>query len=144
MIRRKLVKSATCRDVGRYERLLLVKRNGLSVAQGERRPLVPPASVSEGDLMDCASADVEAELQVHLRQTDGRLLKAIDDALTRLRTKTFGVCETCNGAISKARLGAVPWTRQCRECKEREESGGVMYDPGMDYPAGMNRSRFRV
>jgi RNA polymerase-binding transcription factor DksA len=31
------------------------------------------------------------------------------------------VCETCQQPISKARLEAVPWTRHCRDCKERAQ-----------------------
>jgi RNA polymerase-binding transcription factor DksA len=49
-------------------------------------------------------------------------VRAVDDALARLRAKTFGICEICKHPIAKARLEAVPWTRSCRECKEREQS----------------------
>jgi RNA polymerase-binding transcription factor len=105
------------RDLERYKKLLLAKRDDLS-APNEARTLVPPAGSPEGDLMDQASADAEAELQIRLHATDGRLLKAIEDALTRLRAGTFGVCEVCKQPISKPRLEAVPWTRLCRECKE--------------------------
>jgi len=106
----------------RYKRLLLAKRDKVSAARDEATTLVPSAGDSEGDLMDCASADAEAEVEIQLRKTDGRLLRAIDDALARLRAGTFGSCEACKGPISKARLEAVPWTRRCRECKEREQS----------------------
>ena len=71
---------------------------------------------------DQASADAEAELQIRLRQTDGRLFKAIEDALARIRTGTFGVCGACKGPIAKGRLEAVPWTHLCRDCKEREHT----------------------
>lgn len=110
------------RDLDRYKRLLLAKRDELSAANHQAAPRVPPAGESGGDLMDCASADTEAELQVRLRQTDGRLLKAIEDALARIRAGTFGVCDTCKQPISRARLEAVPWTRLCRECKERQSA----------------------
>ncbi len=35
--------------------------------------------------MDQASADLEAELQIRLRQTNGRLARAIEEALSRIR-----------------------------------------------------------
>ena len=106
-------------DFQRYRRLLLAKRDELAAAREVATVLVPPARESEGDLMDCASADAEAELQVRLHQTDGRLVKAIEDALMRIRTGTFGVCGACKHPIPKARLEAVPWTRLCRNCKEQ-------------------------
>lgn len=74
----------------------------------------------EGDLVDQANADAEAELQIRLHQTDGRLLRAIEEAPARMRHGTYGVCEVCAQPISKARLEAVPWARHCRDCKERE------------------------
>jgi DnaK suppressor protein len=74
----------------------------------------------EGDLIDQANADAEAELQIRLHQTEGRLLRAIEEALARVRDGTYGVCGVCKQPISKARLEVVPWTRHCRECKERE------------------------
>ena len=102
----------------RYKRLLLAKRDELT-ATGEAGTPVPPADEPEGDLMERASADAEAELQIRLHATDGRLLKAIEDALARIRVGTFGVCETCKRPISKARLEAVPWTHLCTKCKEQ-------------------------
>lgn len=105
-------------DVQRYKRLLLAKRDELSRARDGAESFVPRAAESEGDLIDSASADSEAELQVHLRQSEARLLKAIEDALARMRAGTFGICEACKQPISKARLEAVPWTHHCRDCKQ--------------------------
>jgi DnaK suppressor protein len=85
---------------------------------------VPAAGGLEGDLIDQANADAEAELQIRLHETDGRLLRAVEEALARIRQGTFGVCQVCKRPISKARLEAVPWTRLCRECKEHERSTG--------------------
>jgi RNA polymerase-binding transcription factor len=109
-------------DLRRYHRLLLKKQRGVSSVLGEAQSRVPAAGGLEGDLIDQANADEEAELQIRLHQTDGRLLRAIEEALARIRQGTYGVCEACKQAISKARLKAVPWTRYCRECKERKHS----------------------
>lgn len=107
-------------DLHRYERLLLEKRDELSSALGEAQSRVPAAGGLLGDHMDQATADSEAELQIRLHKSDGRLLRAIEEALDRIRQGTYGVCGTCKETISKARLEAVPWTHLCRECKERQ------------------------
>ncbi|MGH9712585.1 MAG: TraR/DksA family transcriptional regulator [Candidatus Acidiferrales bacterium] len=104
----------------KYKKLLVEKcaelqREGTSVGA-----VIPRAGGLEGDVVDQASADAEAELQIRLHQTDGRLLRAIEEALGRIRNGTFGACEVCKQPISKASLEAVPWTRGCRECKERQ------------------------
>ena len=107
-------------DLQRYKRLLLEKQGALSSALGEAQSRVPAAGGLHGDYMDQATADSEAELQIRLHKSDGRLLKAIEEALARISAGTYGVCAVCTQPISKARLEAVPWTHLCRECKERQ------------------------
>ena len=81
---------------------------------------IPAAGNYDGDAAEQAIADTEADLQIRLHQTDGRLLRAIEAALGRITHGTFGVCEICHNPITKARLEAVPWTHHCRDCKEQE------------------------
>src|SRR3989442_6272986 len=94
----------------------------LLLAQYMRSPSKSPAGGTRGDLMDWASADTEAELQVRVHQSDAHLVRAIDEALARIRQGTFGMCEACKQPISHARLEALPWTRHCRDCKEQEHA----------------------
>lgn len=110
------------RDLDRYQRMLLEKQQEMSTTSTETRAPVSGAGGPLGDIIDQANADSEAELEIRLRRTDGRLLHAIEEALTRIRSGTFGACEACGQQISKARLEAVPWTRLCRECKERQSA----------------------
>jgi DnaK suppressor protein len=107
-------------DLQRFRKRLLEKQREVSSAKRDAQQRVPGAGSWEGDLIDQANAEADAGLQIRLHQTDGRLLRAIEEALTRVRHGTYGVCDTCKRPISKARLEAVPWTRHCRECKERE------------------------
>ncbi len=64
-------------DLRRYHRLLLKKQCGVSSALGEAQSRVPAAGGLEGDLIEQANADEEAELQIYLHQTEGRLARAI-------------------------------------------------------------------
>jgi RNA polymerase-binding protein DksA len=113
--------TVNAKELARYKKLLLAKQEELAILQ-EEPTLVPPAAIREGDLMDQARADVEAEFQVHARETNARLARAVDDALARIRGGTFGVCQSCKQPISIPRLEAVPWARLCRQCEEQEQS----------------------
>ena len=104
----------------RYHSLLLKKQHDLLSALGEAHSRLLAAGGLLGDLIDQANADAEAELQIHLHRTDGRLARAIEEAWARIKRGTYGVCEVCKQPISEARLEAVPWTHLCRECKELE------------------------
>ena len=116
---------ASARDLQRYKELLLEKQRELSTVQGDAAARVLAAGGLEGDLIDQANADAEAELQIRLHQTDARLFRAIQEALARIKQGTFGVCQVCKQPVSKARLEAVPWSRHSRDCKEHEQSNGA-------------------
>jgi DnaK suppressor protein len=112
-------------ELKRYEDILMAKRRDLSGLRAEDGSLVPPASATDGDAMDMARADVEAEIQADLRQRNSQLLMVIEDALTRIRDGRFGICMGCDEPIAKPRLEAVPWTDLCRGCKEIEDMSPI-------------------
>ena len=103
----------------RYKNRLQSKWQELSAGMGQVDS-IPSAGELCGDLVDMATSETVAATQIRLHQADGKLLRAIEDALMRIRHEAFGLCEDCGQPISKARLEAVPWTRWCRDCKERQ------------------------
>ena len=109
-------------DLLRFKNLLLSKRQELSTGKS-LVDSIPTAGEPRGDPVDMAASETDAAMQIRLHQVDGKLLRAIEDALTRIRHEKFGICAECGQAISKARLEAVPWARRCRDCKDRQDSG---------------------
>lgn len=105
----------------RYRQVLLIKLGELTAQQPKAESVIPSAGDRHGDSADQASSDIEADLQIQLHQTNGRLVRAINGALIRLKEGTFGTCVTCNRPISKARLKVVPWTHECLACKEKRD-----------------------
>ena len=108
-------------DLLRYKNLLLSKRQELATGKSLADSAAAAGDL-RGDPVDMAASETYAATQVRLHQTDGKLLRAIEDALTRIRNEKFGICEECGEPISNARLEAVPWTRWCRDCKARQDS----------------------
>ena len=109
-------------DLLRYKNILLSKRQELSTGSKRLDDSIPTAGELHADPVDMALRETDAATQIRLHQTDGKLLRAIEDALSRIRHEEFGLCKECGQPISKARLEAVPWTRRCRDCKERQDS----------------------
>jgi DnaK suppressor protein len=108
-------------DLIRYKNRLLAKQRELATGRS-LADSIPAGAEARGDPVDMAAGETGAAVQLRLRETDGRLLRAIEDALTRIRQERFGTCEECGEPISRARLEAVPWARHCKECKELLDS----------------------
>lgn len=49
-----------------------------------------------------------------------KFLNQIDKALERIENGTYGICRVCGKEIDEKRLRAVPTTRICVECKQKE------------------------
>ena len=103
---------------------LLKKRSEILATSTGTRPLPAAADVNsrQGDLADQASGNNEVHIQLKLKQTDAKILQAIEEALVRLEKGTFGICRDCGEPIALARLEAIPWTRVCISCKEKQNA----------------------
>jgi DnaK suppressor protein len=76
----------------------------------------------QGDMADQASGNNEVHIALKLKQTDAKILQAIEEALKRIDKGTYGICRDCGEPIAPARLNAIPWTRVCISCKEKQKS----------------------
>jgi RNA polymerase-binding protein DksA len=108
-------------DVQHYKDSLLRKRTEL-LAAGGIKPLQSDNNSRQGDLADQASGNNEVHIQLKLKQTDAKILQAIEEALHRIDKGTYGVCRDCGEPIASARLDAIPWTRVCKTCKEKQNA----------------------
>jgi len=73
------------------------------------------------DLNDQASAEINQHFMLRLKERERNLLKQIDDALDRLATDRYGVCEDCGDEIPLRRLNVRPMTTLCIACKTLQE-----------------------
>ena len=56
----------------------------------------------QGDLADQASGNNEVHIQLKLKQTDAKILQAIEEALCRIEKGTYGICRDCGEPIAAA------------------------------------------
>jgi len=73
------------------------------------------------DLSDRASVETDQNFTLRLRERGQNLVKKIDEAIERIDTGSFGVCEVCGGEIDMKRLTARPVTTLCIQCKTDQE-----------------------
>ena len=110
--------------LGSLKDVLLRKRGEILATSTGTRPL--PASVDvnsrQGDLADQASGNNEVHIQLKLKQTDAKILQAIEEALYRMEKGVYGICRDCGEPIAPARLEAIPWTRVCITCKQKQNT----------------------
>jgi len=106
-----------------YKDALLKKRVEI-LGTGGIKPLQASMenNTRQGDMADQASGNNEVHIQLKLKQTDAKILQAIEDALRRIDEGTYGVCRDCGEPIADARLNAIPWTRVCIACKEKQKA----------------------
>jgi len=102
----------------------LVRKKAEILTTGGVRPLAATMENNsrQGDMADQADGNNEVHIQLKLKQTDAKILQAIEEALARLEKGNFGICRDCGEPISSARLSAIPWTRVCITCKEKQNS----------------------
>ena len=110
-------------DQADYKESLLKKRTEI-LSEGGGKPLQTSIdnNARQGDLADKASGTNEVHIELKIKQTDAKILQAIEEALRRMEQGNYGICRDCGEAIASARLNAIPWTRVCITCKEQQRA----------------------
>jgi len=73
------------------------------------------------DVVDKAESSYTKEFLLSLSHAEREQLRLIDEALRRLETPDFGICQMCGQPIGKKRLDALPWTPYCINCQQKKE-----------------------
>jgi DnaK suppressor protein len=73
-------------------------------------------------MAELGSDNFEQEFTLGLMEAEEDTLTLIEAALERVSNGSYGRCVECDGAISKARLNAIPYTPVCIKCAEKQEN----------------------
>tara|TARA_B100001094_G_scaffold327530_1_gene385968 strand:- start:1213 stop:1590 length:378 start_codon:yes stop_codon:yes gene_type:complete len=84
------------------------ERVRLSEGSAERSP--DPSEADGGSMA------FELEKELTLDENTKYLLNQVDHALYLIKKKKYGICENCGDAIPVARLEALPYSTNCRDC----------------------------
>ncbi len=131
-------------DLKHFEQRLLQERAKIMKEMGhlENTLLKVNPRDSTGDLSgysfqmsDAGTDSMEREKAFDIASKEGRLLMEIDDALRRLYSGSYGICEASGKPIARARLEALPWARLSIEEQakwEKEQRAGRAAAPGTE------------
>ena len=119
------------KDLERFKKLLLKKREDIITEMNNitKDTLSKSQREASGDLSgysfhmaDQASDNYDREFSLNLATDSQKLIYAIDEALGRMKEKSYGGCLKCNKEISRKRLRAVPYAVLCIDCQRKEEA----------------------
>jgi RNA polymerase-binding protein DksA len=74
-----------------------------------------------GDVADDATAGLLVDLNLAEIDRDLEELRAVQDAIARLKRGEYGICRSCGEAIGAGRLEALPHAALCVDCQTRAE-----------------------
>ena len=112
------------KDLEKYRRLLLDKKNSLSNDLAKTRNAEEETiEESTQDIADKAVSSYTREFLYSLSDSDRTTLVQIDEALVRIEEGVYGTCTSCAQPMAEKRLTAVPWAPHCINCQELAEKG---------------------
>ena len=110
------------RDLDKFRKLLVTQRELL--IENARRALAGDIHLDPDDFpdeMDAASSEINLAFLGRLRERERGLITKIDQALAKIESNEFGLCESCGEEVGIKRLEARPVAELCIDCKSEQE-----------------------
>jgi RNA polymerase-binding protein DksA len=118
------------RELEHFRELLLAKRGEIvgDMSAMEREALRTSGGSNLSTLpihmADMGTDNYEQEFTLGLVETERKLLREINHALSKIQNGSYGICEGTGKPIAKARLEVQPWARYSIEYAKKMERGG--------------------
>ena len=105
--------------------------NALAGDNLKRSPLEASGDISAHSthMADQGTDNFDRELALNLASSRQDSLYDVEDAIRRIDDGTYGACETCGGAVERARLKALPFAKKCMGCQNAAERGRSKFRP---------------
>jgi DnaK suppressor protein len=119
------------KEAKKFEKLLLNELDRLSngIRKIEESALHESVRETTGDLYSYAETgtdNFERETALNIATNESERLRDVTDALKRIDSGTYGVCEGCEEPILRKRLEAFPSARYCIKCQSKLEKEGSL------------------
>jgi RNA polymerase-binding protein DksA len=119
-------------ELQRFRKLLLAEKDRVMQSLAHHEKVIQHSDDHAGDgggkshsnhMADQGTDEYEYEATIRFASSEGRYLYHIEQALERIEDGSYGKCVGCRKKIGLERLRALPYTRLCIDCKEKEEAG---------------------
>ena len=110
------------KQIAHFKDLLLKQRKEILQYADDTVTDMNDQSDNYPDPTDRASIESDRNFILRLRERERFLLVKIDEALERIDSGEFGLCESCGSDIGFKRLEARPVATLCIDCKTRAEA----------------------
>ena len=119
------------KEAKKFEKLLLNELDRLSTGIRKIEESVLQESVREttGDLYSYAETgtdNFDRETSLNIATNESERLRDVTDALRRIETGEYGICEGCEEPIPRKRLEVFPSARYCIKCRAKLEKDGTL------------------
>ena len=120
----------TANGAGRMSRMILKKEEDLlTKLRNEIRQKINKGvelKASQGsDSADLSAFNSDTSLSISFAGQYARSLREINQALKKVKERTYGVCEECGEKIPQGRLKALPFALFCVPCQSTREEEAV-------------------
>lgn len=109
------------KDLDFFEKLLKDTLQDLSQRGSEAIDEMTDHREVHADPADRATMETDRATMLRLRDRERKLIPKIQEALARIQSGTYGLCDDCGENISIERLKARPVTTLCIRCKNQRE-----------------------
>jgi DnaK suppressor protein len=118
-------------ELQRFRKLLMAEKDRVTQSLAQHEKVIQHADERAGEgggkahsnhMADQGTDEYQSEATIRFASSEGRYLYHIEEALARIEDGSYGTCTGCNKKIGLERLRALPYTRLCIACKEKEEA----------------------
>ena len=109
------------KQVDHFRNILLSWKNNLLDEVSRTIHLMQDENINHPDPNDRASQETDMSLELRNRDRERKLLKKIDQTVSRVNNDDYGWCDRCGIEIGIRRLEARPTAELCVDCKTLDE-----------------------
>jgi DnaK suppressor protein len=109
------------RQRAHFKQVLAALRDELSADIERTVQTMQDEATVFADPNDRASQESDIALELRNRDRERKLIKKINETISRIDAEDYGYCESCGAEIGLQRLDARPTATLCIDCKTLEE-----------------------